>query len=75
MIEANIKQYIVEIEPGCWLARWRGDPGKTTRRDCAKQFRSKELASEAKLKAIRLRNYRHAKVILIKSKRLPQVWY
>lgn len=75
MITSNIKQYIVELEPGCWLARWRGDPGRTTRKDCAKHFRTKQLATEAKAKAIRLRNYRHAKVILLNGERLPQVWY
>lgn len=30
--------HLVEIEPGVWLARWAGDPGRTLIRENAQQF-------------------------------------
>jgi hypothetical protein len=35
---------IVEIQPGCWLAPWTGDPGRTLVRKSAKVFPSEWAA-------------------------------
>lgn len=38
---------IVELEPGVWLAGWRGDPGRTLVRASAKVFLSTAAAASA----------------------------
>lgn len=38
---------IVELEPGVWLAAWRGDPGRTLVKATAKVFRSASAAERA----------------------------
>lgn len=38
---------IVELEEGCWLAPWRGDPGRTLVRESAKRFKSARAARAA----------------------------
>ncbi len=39
--------YIVELQPGCWLAPWSGDPGRTLVRASAKTFDSESAARRA----------------------------
>ncbi len=39
--------WIVEISPGCWLAPWSGDPGRTLVKDSAKRFRTERGAKQA----------------------------
>lgn len=36
--------YIVELQEGCWLAPWRGDPGRTLVEASAKQFETEASA-------------------------------
>jgi len=43
----EIAVYIVEISPGCWLAPWRGDPGRTLVKDNAKLFLTEHGAKTA----------------------------
>ena len=38
--------YIVELEPGCWLAPWKGDPGRTLVIHSAKVFATERAAQE-----------------------------
>jgi 2-C-methyl-D-erythritol 4-phosphate cytidylyltransferase len=38
---------IVELEEGCLLAPWRGDPGRTLVRESAKRFKSVRAARAA----------------------------
>lgn len=37
--------YVVELQPGCWLATWHGDPGRTEVLSYATQFKSHRSAS------------------------------
>lgn len=39
--------WIVEIEPGVWLAPWLGDPGRTCVKRSAKRFMSEPVALKA----------------------------
>ena len=39
--------YIVEIQPGCWLAPWKGDPGRTLVESSARRFGSRHGAAVA----------------------------
>lgn len=47
--------FIVEIEPGCWLAVWKGDPGRTYGRHAARLYRTRRGANLAAARAARLR--------------------
>lgn len=51
-------RYIVEIEPGCWLAPWTGDPGRTTQMDSAKVFTSEAGAKAAIARMVRDNTHR-----------------
>jgi hypothetical protein len=42
-----MKKYIIELEPGIWLAPWDGDPGRTHNIKSAKNFTSKIKARKA----------------------------
>ncbi len=55
--------YIVELEEGCWLAPWRGDPGRTTVEARAKTFPTRRSAVGALGQARRHREYREARII------------
>jgi len=44
--------WVVEIQPGCWLATWNGDPGRTELREYARQYKSAH-AAECALRAAR----------------------
>ena len=39
--------YVVELQPGCWLAPWKGDPGRTEVLSSAKLFDSVATARRA----------------------------
>jgi len=45
--------YVVEIEPGLWLAPWEGDPGRTLVIGNAERFESRDQADAAAVKAMR----------------------
>lgn len=44
---AGENMFLVEIQPGCWLAPWRGDPGRTLVFTSAKRFKSARAARAA----------------------------
>lgn len=39
--------WIVEIDEGCWLAPWDGDPGRTLVKESAQRFTSEHGARTA----------------------------
>jgi hypothetical protein len=39
--------FVVEIQPGCWIAPWRGDPGRTLVFTSSKRFKSERAARAA----------------------------
>lgn len=39
--------WIVQLQEGCWLAPWRGDPGRTLLIENAKRFRTENGAKHA----------------------------
>jgi len=58
--------WIVELERDCWLAPWKGDPGRTLVRDSAKKYKSEHAAKCALLRAKRVfpnRDYSRAEVV------------
>lgn len=54
--------FVVELEPGVWLAEMQGDPGRTCDRDSAKVFLSEEDAIRGKARARRMRPFPNAKI-------------
>ncbi|HRY16579.1 MAG TPA: hypothetical protein P5330_11995 [Candidatus Competibacteraceae bacterium] len=55
--------WCVELEPGrCWLARWTGDPGRTTVETSAKRFPSQPSAERALRQARRYHPFNDAVV-------------
>lgn len=44
---SEISGWIVELQPGCWLAPWDGDPGRTLVKDSAEIFPTKKAAEDA----------------------------
>ena len=65
--------YIVELEPGVWLAPWGGDPGRTVLRCSARNFKREHLACNALERARRFRKFENARVILISFAQLAKV--
>lgn len=55
--------FIVELEPGVWLAEWSGDPGRTLARENAKRYAIYEDAVRGKARARRMRKFADAKII------------
>jgi hypothetical protein len=56
-------RYIVELEPGVWLAPWTGDPGRTVKMEHAAIFHTDEDAKKAIRQARRYRLFPDAKVV------------
>ena len=54
--------YVVEIQPGCWLAPWTGDPGRTEVLSSAKQYETGRAALRALTAARKYRAMPTAKV-------------
>ena len=50
--------WIVELEKGCWLAPWTGDPGRTLVRESAKRYKTEHAARCAMSRARRMFQYR-----------------
>lgn len=63
--------FIVEIEAGCWLADWSGDPGRTINRDHAKVYLTARSAKSALTAARRNRKLPFAKIIPLEP--LPEL--
>lgn len=60
-------KYIVELEKGCFLAPWKGDPGRTLVRESAKLFNTRLGALRAANKARILRGFRNMSIQEVKS--------
>ena len=56
-------RYIVELERGCWLADWEGDPGRTVVKKSAKKFPTKMAAALALLEARHFRDFQNAAIV------------
>ena len=54
--------FVVELEPGVWLAEWSGDPGRTCDRRNAKVYVTEVEAIRGKARARRMRPFRNAKI-------------
>ncbi len=61
-----MKRLIVELEPGVWLAPWKGDPGRTTVIHSAKQFHSLTWAARSLAAARRYSPFRDARVVEVR---------
>jgi hypothetical protein len=59
--------YVVELEKGCWLARWSGDPGRTLKAGVAKVFSGEARAAKALKAARKLRPFKNAYVIRLEE--------
>jgi len=59
--------FIVELEPGCWLAPWDGDPGRTLTLQNAESFESPGDASRALSVAQAFRPFKGGKVVGLKT--------
>lgn len=62
--------FIVELEPGCWLAYvhdlhgpWRGYPGFTCIESSAQRYKTEAAAKGALTRARRFRPFRMAKIV------------
>lgn len=58
-------RWVVELCPGCWLAPWSGDPGRTLVVEEAKQYKSERGAKIALGHARRFRSLDKARVYLV----------
>ncbi len=61
--------YVIELQPGCWIADWTGDPGRTEVLDSAKIYTSKKAAQNALNKMIRKYDHRDltgARIVRVK---------
>lgn len=61
--------YIVELEPGVWVAPWSGDPGRTCVRTSARIFVGRISALAAIERAREYRPFPNARLV----PRVPQV--
>ena len=57
------RRYIVKLEPGCWIADWEGDPGRTLVESNAKSFGSLKSAGQALALARVFRSFKIAEII------------
>jgi len=39
-VGVKVDGVVVELEPGCWIAPWSGDPGRTTVKRKARVYKS-----------------------------------
>lgn len=54
--------YIVQLEPGCWIAPWSGDPGRTAMRENAQRFATPAAAKRALALARRYHPFANARI-------------
>ena len=57
------KFFVVELQPGCWIAAWEGDPGRTLVLSSAQRFESEHLASIALADARQYRPFINARIL------------
>ena len=55
-------KWIVQLEPGVWVADIEGDPGRTVVRDNAKRFRNLVTAGKAVTAARKYRPFKGASI-------------
>ncbi len=53
---------VVELEPGVWIAPWKGDPGRTLVVTSAKVYGSQATADRALKAARQFRPFPHARI-------------
>jgi len=58
-------EYIVELQKGCWLADWSGDPGRTHVKESARRYKTFSGATIALGMARRYRDFKKAKITKI----------
>lgn len=58
-------RYIVELEPGVYIAPWHGDPGRTLKVDSAAKFNTPRLAKVVLRQARLYRPFENAEIIPI----------
>lgn len=56
-------RYIVELEPGAWLAPWPGDPGRTCVQANARQYKTAAAARAAITRARKMRMFTISTVV------------
>jgi hypothetical protein len=55
--------YIVELEPGVWLAKGKGDPPRTILREKAREWKRWEGAANARHAARKHRPFDNARIV------------
>lgn len=60
-------RYVVQLEPGVWLAPWRGNPGRTDVEAGAIRFRSRARAEMALDEARSLYPFTGAQIIEVEA--------
>lgn len=61
-----MNEWIVELEPGVWLAPWSGDPGRTLVEATAKRYKERRNAVYALTRARRYRPFRCARIVEVR---------
>jgi hypothetical protein len=56
-------RYIVELEPGVWIAPWTGDPGRTLVEKNARKYSRRQDAKGALTQARKFRPFPHARIV------------
>lgn len=57
--------YIVELHEGVWIATWDGDPGRTLKKENAKQYGNFKQAEMELFWARKYRPFKEAKIVKI----------
>jgi hypothetical protein len=57
-------EFLVQLEEGCWIAYWSGDPGRTMSLGLAKPFETPQAAAGSLRYAKRFRKFENAKIVV-----------
>lgn len=63
VVQPRPLNFIVELEDGCWIAPWAGDPGRTLVRENARGFATHAAAEEALQAARQFRPFRNGRIV------------
>lgn len=63
--DSTVVVYVVQLEPGVWLAPWTGDPGRSLEMASAKKFPSLASAHRAIANALQCRRFKSPTVLAI----------
>lgn len=55
--------YIVELQKGCWIAQWSGDPGRTLVKTSARVYKDISRATYGLAWARRFSPFKKAKIV------------